>query len=74
MNAMGGGGGGGRGEAGVLPCTVLGSVGGSWPLCRWPGWVALGGLSLSPGLADLCSLPLDFYHSKRRLIFSKRRP
>lgn len=36
-------------------------VGGS----RWP---------VAPGLADLCSLPLDFYHSKRRLIFSKRRP
>lgn len=37
------------------------------------GWVALLRLS-PPGLADFCSLSPDFYHSKRRRIFSKRKP
>lgn len=57
----------------------LGSVS-LWPWGGVPGpsavclgWVVLLG-PLPPGLADFCSLSSDFYHSKRRLISSKRKP
>lgn len=64
---------------GLEVSRVLGSVS-LWPWGGVPGpsavctgRVALLG-PLPPGLADICSLSPDFYHSKRRLICSKRKP